>query len=178
MKANQIDLKSVKLSGLGIEACYMFDSKEFKAKGKDTIHPDLAKAIKALVPYLVEVCEMQEADDIDWKNLDGSKTSEACIKYGVSGISLSGSESTLSLTISGHKLLKTNKTLVLQTPRIMLSDDADDGYERKGELIDLVQTICFEAEAYIIDRKFGYQQGSLDFKDDDEDGTKVFDPYA
>ena len=105
MKANQIDLKSVKINSIGLEASYVYDGKEIKVKGKDPIHPDLRSAINALVPYFVEVCEMHEAEGIDWKNLEGSVTSEACIKFSVSGIELGGSENTLGLTIIGHKLL-------------------------------------------------------------------------
>lgn len=178
MKANQIDLKSVKINSIGLEASYVYDGKEIKVKGKDPIHTDLRSAINALVPYFVEVCEMHEAEGIDWKNLEGSVTSEACIKFSVSGIALGGSENTLWLTIIGHKLLKTNKTLNLNTPRVMLDLENEDHYERCEELKDIVQNICFEAEAYIINHKYAIVQQALPFKDDDDDdGTKVFDPY-
>lgn len=178
MKANQIDLKSVKINGIGLEASYVYDNKELKAKGKEPIHDDLRNAVKKLTPYLMEVCEMSEAENIDWNNLEGSITSDACLKFGVGGITISGSEAQLSVTISGHKLLKTNKTLNLNTPRVMLDLENEDHYERCEEVKDIVQDICFEAEAYIINHKYAIVQQALPFKDDDDDdGTKVFDPY-
>ena len=35
MKANQIDLKSVKINSIGLEASYVYDGKEIKVKGKE-----------------------------------------------------------------------------------------------------------------------------------------------
>ena len=174
MKATQIDLKSVKINGVGLEASYVYDNKELKAKGKEPIHDDLRNAVKKLTPYLMEVCEMSEAENIDWNNLEGSITSEACLKFGVGGITISGSEAQLSVTISGFKLLKTNKTLFFNTPRVFINLENEDHYERCEELREIVQDICFEAEAYIINHKYAVYQQELPFKDDDGEGEDPF----
>lgn len=174
MKANQIDLKSVKINGIGLEASYVYDNKELKAKGKEPIHDDLRNAVKKLTPYLMEVCEMSEAENIDWNNLEGSITSEACLKFGVGGITISGSEAQLSVTISGFKLLKTNKTLFFNTPRVFIDLENEDHYERCEELREIVQDICFEAEAYIINHKYAVYQQELPFKDGDGEGEDPF----
>lgn len=167
MKANQIDLRSVKINGVGLEASYVYDNKETKVKSKEPIHDDLRNAVNALKPYLMEVCEMSETDGIDWNNLNGSITSEACIKFGVNGITISGSDKQTSVTISGFKLLKTNKTLFFNTPRVFIDMENEDHYERCDELKEIVQDICFEAEAYIINHKYAVYQQELPFKDDD-----------
>ena len=174
MKANQIDVKSVKISGAGLSSSYVYDQKDIKAKGKEPIHPDLRNAIKRLTPYMMEICEWSEAENIDWKNLEGGVTYEACIKFGVDGITISGSDNQIGVTISGFKLLKTNKTLFFNTPRVMISLEHEDHYERCEELSEIVQDICFEAEAYIINHKYAVYQQELPFKDNDGEGDDPF----
>ena len=169
MRVNVIDVKSVKISGNGLSSSYVYDQKDIKAKGKEPVHDDLRNAIKKLVPYMMEVCEWSEAENIQWDNLDGTATSEACIKFGVDGITISGSDKQTSVIISGFKLLKTNKTLFFNTPRIFIDVENEDHYERCEELYDIVQDICFEAEEYIVNHKYAVYQTSLDFKDDEGD---------
>lgn len=173
MKANQIDIKKVNIGGIGLSAGYVYDNKDIKVKGKEPVHPDLKNAVDKLRPYMMEICEMQESEGIDWKNLEGSITSEACIKFGVSGIQLSGTDKQTSVVISGYKLLKTNKTLFFHTPRIFIEVEHEDHYERCEEVKEIVQEICFEAEAYIINHKYAVYQQELPFKDGDDD-----DPYS
>ena len=169
MRVNVIDVKSVKISGNGLSSSYVYDQKDIKSKCKEPVHDDLRNAIKKLTPYMMEVCEWSEAEDIDWENLEGSKTSEACIKFGVDGITISGSDKQTSVIISGFKLLKTNKTLFFNTPRIFIDIENDDRYERCEELHNIVQDICFEAEEYIVNHKYAVYQTSLDFKEEGDD---------
>ena len=170
MNANQIDVKKVKMNGNRLDASYWYDQKEINVKGKEPFHDDLRKAMNALKPYFVEICEQSEAKDIDWNNLDGTKTSEACIKFGVSGVAISGSGSTESVVISVFKPLKTNKTLFFTTPRVIISEENDDRYERYEDLKQLLQVICFEAEDYIINHKYSeFKLPELPFKEDDDD---------
>lgn len=170
MKATRIDLKSVKINGLGIEAKYMQEGKELSVKCKEPIHPDLRDAFDKLKPYFVDICEMEEADDINWKNLDEPETVAALGNYSISGLNMSGSDSAFCISISGHRLLKSVKTLNINSPRMNISNENTEyDSDRSQYLRDICQQIAFETEAYIIDRKFAYTEQALPFKDDDTD---------
>lgn len=169
MKGNYIDLKSVKLSGSGLEAKYVQNGTELNMKCKAPVHPDLREVFKQLVPYFVDVCEFNESDGIDFNNLDDPKTVVDLKKYTVSGLTISGSENSLSIVFIGHKLLESVKTLYVNSPRVNISEGIPDIDENKAyHLRELCQDIVFEVEEYVINRKYAVQEQCLPFKDDDK----------
>lgn len=155
MKGNIIDLKSVKLNGSGLEAKYVLQGKEVNLKCKEPVHSDLREAINRLIPFLVDICEFKN-DDVT--------------KFSVSGITISGSDNTLSVQIIGHKLLESVKTLHVNSPRVNISTDGNDlDAVTADRLREIVQDIVFETEAYVIEGKYAVKEQSLPFKDNNDD---------
>lgn len=132
-------------------------------QGGNIIHKDLREAMNALIPHLAVLTEQREAYN---RNLSEVKAdSNLPVRLSVLGISISGDSLDEGITITGNRMLQTNKVLNLNSPVAML-DGETDRYEYADDLYQLVENIKYEVRQYVEQKKWAIKQGNL-FEDGD-----------
>lgn len=132
-------------------------------QGGNIIHKDLREAMNALIPHLAVLTEQREAYN---RNLSEVKAdSNLPVRLSVLGISISGDSLDEGITITGNRMLQTNKVLNLNSPVAML-DGETDRYEYADDLYQLVENIKYEVHQYVEQKKWAIKQGNL-FEDGD-----------
>lgn len=132
-------------------------------QGGNIIHKDLREAMNALIPHLAVLTEQREAYN---RNLSEVKAdSNLPVRLSVLGISISGDSLYEGITITGNRMLQTNKVLNLNSPVAML-DGETDRYEYADDLYQLVENIKYEVHQYVEQKKWAIKQGNL-FEDGD-----------
>lgn len=127
-------------------------------QGGNIIHKDLREAMNALIPHLAVLTEQREAYN---RNLSEVKAdSNLPVRLSVLGISISGDSLDEGITITGNRMLQTNKVLNLNSPVAML-DGETDRYEYADDLYQLVENIKYEVRQYVEQKKWAIKQGNL-----------------
>lgn len=144
------------------------EGNEVNLKGANPVHSDLKNAMKALVPFLCDLTEQKEADKYDWLNPESEANAELIRRMDVKGVTISGSDSFVSCTLSGSRTLTvTNKVLCINTPAITLDEEAEN-YERLPELNQAVDAVIEEAKLYVTDQKYSVVQTTMNFESTDD----------
>ncbi len=166
---SEIKIRKAKLiKGGTVEASFIDqDGNDVTLKGKNVCHPDLKTAFAGLVPFLADLTEQKEADNIDWDNLDGAETVEKLRYLEVTGFSVTDDDVNPMATLIGKRTLRTSKVLNLCAPATALNTDTES-YERCEELDTALQVAIYEVEQYITERKWQVKQNELNF-DNPED---------
>ena len=127
-------------------------------QGGNIIHRDLREAMNALIPHLAVLTEQREAYN---RNLSEVKADDNLpVRLSVLGISISGDSLDEGITITGNRMLQTNKVLNLNSPVAML-DGETDRYEYADDLYQLVENIKYEVCQYVEQKKWAIKQGEL-----------------
>ena len=167
-------IKKAKLIRSGCLEVVYFDGEgnEVNMKGVNQAHKDLKDAMKRLVPFLCELTEQNEANDIDWFDLWSEENEKRLSHLDVSGVTVSGDDAFKSVVLTGRRTLSvTNKVLNLNTPSISLDEEADE-YGRLPELQEAIDAVLEEAKLYVVERKYGVTQQEFDFN------AKADDPFG
>lgn len=132
-------------------------------QGGNIIHKDLREAMNALIPHLAVLTEQREAYNCNLSEVKAD--SNLPVRLSVLGISISGDSLDEGITITGNRMLQTNKVLNLNSPVAML-DGETDRYEYADDLYQLVENIKYEVRQYVEQKKWAIKQGNL-FEDGD-----------
>lgn len=136
--------------------------------GANIVHQDLKEALRNLVPHLTLLSEQREGYNNTLEELEQQREWEEKSIYtrmAVTGVTLNVDE----VSVSGTRILERGDIIRISTPKISTVDDENYGY--KSELSLALDNLKYEAEQYIVERKWALKQGELDF---DEAG----DPFA
>lgn len=158
-------IKKAKLIRNGCLEVVYFDGEgnEVNMKGVNQVHPDLKRAMKRLVPFLCELTEQKEANDIDWFNLESEENEQRLSRLDVSGVTIGGEDTFRCVVMTGRRTLSvTNKILNLNTPSVSLDEEAEE-YGRLPELNEAVDAVLEEAKLYVTERKYGVTQLEMNF---------------
>lgn len=159
-------IKKVKLMKNGcLEVTYTDnEGNDINLKGANTAHPDMKNAIKRLVPFFCELTEQKESEKINWDDIECDANIELLRRLDVHGVTISGSDAFVSVTITGNRTLNvTNRILNLNTPNVNL-DAETETYDRVIGLQECVDMICEEAKLYITEHKYQVVQTTFDFE--------------
>ena len=127
-----------------------------------SIHDDLQSAFNSLVPHLVHICEEETL-----KSVNELEVERLLLKYKVIGVSISGSDDTEGVVISGYKTLASDKVVNFNTPFQRFSDD---DYLFHSELFNSVGILKTEVHEYMEGKQGTKSQvGTFDFGDDEEE---------
>lgn len=135
-------------------------SNEVSKKCSQIVHADLKAAIERLKVHLVAVCEQPESGLVDFENI-GNFDLTQLENYLVTGYSISGSDESSGVTITGQKLLKSGQVLNLNSPFIKFEDM--EAYPFAGELYNDIQGCNWEVSEYLFSEKWGIKQQEFDF---------------
>lgn len=136
--------------------------------GANIVHQDLKEALRNLVPHLTLLSEQREGYNNTLEELEQQREWEEKSIYtrmAVTGVTLNVDE----VSVSGTRILERGDIIRISTPKISTADDENYGY--KSELSLALDNLKYEAEQYIVERKWALKQGELNF---DEAG----DPFA
>lgn len=163
-------IKKAKMTTSGqLEATYNDEAgNEIVFRGKHKCHADLRAAFENLVPYLADITEQREAENLDFGALDTVEARESLRYLDVTGFALSTDYDLVTLV--GRRRLRTSKALNLCAPSTSLTDEGD-AYD-KSSLLDLaVKQAVYEVALYITEGKGEVEQMVMDFDNAD-------DPFA
>ena len=164
-----IKIKKAKLTKPGcLEVSYIDeDGNKVTLEGKNVVHLDLKVALQNLVPFLADLTEQKEANQIDWYNLESQETAELLRNLDVTGVSVGGSDDSPVVTLVGKRTLQSSKVLNICCPSTGLNPE-NEMYERCDELHDAVRAFFYEAEMYITEKKWSVQQSTFDFNEGED----------
>lgn len=140
--------------------------------GANIVHQDLKEALRNLVPHLTLLSEQREGYNNTLEELEQQREWEEKSIYtrmAVTGVTLNVDE----VSVSGTRILERGDIIRISTPKISTVDDENYGY--KSELSLALDNLKYEAEQYIVERKWALKQGELDF---DEAGNPFADIEA
>lgn len=119
---------------------------------------DMETALNKLKPHLVHACDLYEKDTIiDINDFE----SEVLEKITIQSVSISGSEDSEGVVISGVKKIG-EKDFMLTSP----CTEVDGEYPYGSELAELIESIRFEAGEYLFNGKYAIQQKEIEFPED------------
>lgn len=168
----ELEITKVKLAKNGVlEVNYTDeDNNDVTLKGSNPVHKDLKDALAKLVPYLMDLTEQKEAESYDWKHPNCEKNQKLLNKLTVTGVTLSGGDTYEGCVLVGKRTLMTNKVLNLIAPNTGF-DSEQEQYSRCEDLRDAVNEVLYEAELYILEKKWSVVQQEMNFDNPD-------DPFA
>lgn len=140
--------------------------------GANIVHQDLKEALRNLVPHLTLLSEQREGYNNTLEELEQQREWEEKSIYtrmAVNAVALNADE----VSICGTRILERGDIIRISTPKISTVDDENYGY--KSELSLALDNLKYEAEQYIVERKWALKQGELDF---DEAGNPFADIEA
>lgn len=124
---------------------------DFSMKSFDEPTPSFDRAFDAMIPHVIEMCEMPENDHTDHP-------------YTIKGFSMSysGDNDTLGVTMTTTRALEESNTpLVLNTPHKIKEpyvEGGDDTQVMGGECLQALQAVFAEAQDYLDGKR---KQGDL-----------------
>lgn len=186
---SKFELKKIKIDADGkVSISYKKDNQVEGAASYDTVelasdrapHPDLKTAINRLTPYLADANGLRPYRNLPHvppKKLDrwnephiqeilNALDSHVYASVVPSGITLSGSDHTLGVIITGKHEVH-NTAVAMNSPRIGINADVF-GFE--AEVFDIVDNIIEEARLFIEERKSA--QLELNFNNNEATGTE------
>lgn len=168
---SRIKISKAKLTKNGcLEVNYLNDDgDDITLKGCNPVHPDLKSSLRALVPYLADITEQKEAKNIDWGNPASEENINVLNRLDVTGCTVSG-DTYQVCTLIGKRTLQTNKVLNICCPSTGF-DCENEQYERCEDFRDAVMAFLYEAEQYVINKKWAVVQQEFDFENAE-------DPFA
>lgn len=167
--ADKIHIEKVKLEkGETLEITYSRIEKDATTTSvseshKAPVHPDLKNCFKALCIHLGILCDyisfgqVKKIDNYDPKLVE---------KFNVSGISIKGGDDDAKIVLTGHKLNKSGKAIILNTPYTRVDEDEETGYKFIDNLVTLKDNLIREVQLYLGGKRGEEPQGSLDFPED------------
>jgi hypothetical protein len=122
------------------------------------MHPDLNKKFGEFRIHLALLCDYVSTQQL--KSLE-KYNKELVEKFHVSSISIKPDE---GVVITGHKITKLKKAVILNTPFTLFNQDEKTAYSYQKELSDLVEDFIKEVLEYLDGSKKGEDpQQSFDF---------------
>lgn len=169
-----LNIKKAKLTKKGcLEVSYEDqEGNEIVFRGVNPVHADLKMALRALVPFMVEITEQKEAGYINWERPQSCLEDEFFKKFDVTGVSIGGDSSFEVCVLTAKRTLMTNKVLNICSPGIGFDPD-NESYVHCEDFRDTVNSFLYEAELYVTENKCSELQKVLEFN---EDGTPFGDP--
>lgn len=162
-----VEIKKAKIkSRLFLSYEYVVKEKDVENKNSTSsdapIHEDLQNAFDSLIPHLVHICEEETLNSVSALEVE-----RLISKYKVTGITISGSDDTEGVVISGYKTLASEKVVNFNTPFQKFSDD---DYPFSSDLYNSVGILKTEVLEYM-DGKQGTksQVGTFNFGEDEEE---------
>jgi hypothetical protein len=129
------------------------------------IHDDLQITFDALIPHLVHICEEEVI-----KSVSELEIERLLPKYKVTEVTISGSDDTEGVVISGYKTLASEKTVNFNTP---FQKYSDENYPFASKLYESVGLLRTEVLAYMEGKQGKRSEvGTFNFdEDDDNEGS-------
>lgn len=143
-------------------ATYKDEKGTTTVEGKNLVTNDLVNAFKALIPHLAFLCELKEADGIDFLE-DMPDNIESIVD--VSGYSIGGDGDSRGVTLTGKRFLKSNKVLNLNAPFTKFTDESES-YRFQFELEQAIEACDYEVNEYLFNKKWKVVQQELPFEDE------------
>lgn len=134
--------------------------------GANVVHRDFKEALKSLVPHLALLTEQREVYDLTLQEVENQRSWDGpsvFTRITVSSVTINGDE----ISISGSRVLGRGDVIGLNTPRLSVVDD--ENYEYLSELSLAIDRLKYEAEQYVVGRKWGLKQGELSFDETADD---------
>ena len=142
---------------------------EVPYKGRNLPHPDMMDALKMLRSHLALICDLPEAKNLDFHELEDLP--ENLEKLHVTGFSIGGNGDHEGVTLIGYKILGSGKVLNLVAPFTKYQDE-NGGYNYAIELQGTIDHAASEALEYLDGKIAPSAQGEFEFpegNDDDDD---------
>lgn len=110
------------------------------------VHPDLKSALGLLAIHMAIMTDYVTNKQV--KNIE-KHDSELCKDFTISGYSIGGDEGDEGIVISGHKILKNGKALILNTPFARFEEGDETRYAFMEDLMNCVSRIEKEVLSYL-----------------------------
>lgn len=140
---------------------------------KEPWHDDLQKAFEDFAIHLAILADYIPADSVDIDDLDPITTES----FHVTSFSLGGDDNE-GIVISGHKISKSGKAVILNTPFSRFTENEQSRYKYMDDVQEKVDTVLKEIVKFLDGSKRGTDtQGKLDFpKEEKVTKINVVDP--
>ena len=156
----------VSFSKIEADATTSNDSYENKMR---PVHPDCRNAFKALAIHLGLLCDYISTQQVK----DISKYSTDLVdKFIVTGVSIGGADEERGIVLTGRKVTKSGKHVILNSPFTRLEEAEGTAYRYVDDLNEKVQTVIEEAKAYMAGKRGEDPQGTLEFPEDNAEEEK------
>lgn len=137
-------------------------------QGANLVHKDLIACMNVLIAHLAIATEQRETVGKTLKEIEAIKiqddNKESVYKWlGVEAIAIGANESTY--TLKGFRILQTGDVMKIETPAICVSNP--EKYKYINDLALAVDAVKYEAEAYLLELKWGVKEADIDFGEDD-----------
>lgn len=137
-------------------------------QGANLVHKDLKACMNVLIAHLAIATEQRETVGKTLKEIEAIKiqddNKESVYKWlGVEAIAIGANESTY--TLKGFRILQTGDVMKIETPAICVSNP--EKYKYINDLALAVDAVKYEAEAYLLELKWGVKEADIDFGEDD-----------
>lgn len=136
-------------------------------KSPQVLHADLKEAFRRLRLHMVIVCEQPEAGDIEAEGIDNF-SSDNLENYEVTGYTISGSDESEGVVLTGKKLLKSGMVLNINTPFTKYEDE--ENYAYGSDLSADILACNYEVKAHL-NGKWGIVQQEFNFDPPNEAET-------
>lgn len=166
----EIKIKKARLAkNGGLEVAYTdLEGNDVTLKGVNPVHRDMKEAMSKLVPFLADLTEQRESDNIQWGELEGDYNTDLLKRIEVTGVTISSDDIADTVVLTGRRTLSvTHKVLCINSPAITLDDESEE-YAHLSELQEALLSVEGEAELYITEHKYSVVQTEIDF-DNSED---------
>jgi len=137
---------------------------------KAPVHIDLKSRFKSLSPHLGLLCDYLSTRQIkDINNYDP----ELVESFIVTGISIGGGDDNDGIILSGYKLTKSGRAIILNTPFTLIEEVEETRYRYMDSLMEKVKELIKEVELYLGGKRGEEPQGTLDFPPEAEDEDEL-----
>lgn len=142
--------------------------------GGNIIHKDLKACMNALIPHIAFLTEQREVENRKLSEVEADRmhdgNSRSVFKLlTVDTITLNDERTTV--TLAGNRILQSGMIIKIESPQLGAIDH--ERYDYCNELFLAVEAVCYEAEQYYTQQKWGIKEGSLYFAADDPFEGKV-----
>lgn len=141
-------------------------SSEVTEKHNSKVHEDLKNAMAQLRVHLGMMTGYIKKSDVKDPAMYGKDVDS----FHVGGYSIGGDDEDQGIVISGHRILPDGgKAVILNTPFTRFNEDEATRYKFMDQLIDLVENVRNEVNAYLGGKFALNPQTSLELKDGEEE---------
>jgi hypothetical protein len=161
------DYLKVDFSKIEPDATTSSDSYENKMR---PVHPDCRAAFKNLSVHLGLLCDYLSTRQI--KEID-KYDQELVEAFHVTGISIGGGDGEEGIVLTGHKITKSGKAVILNSPFTRFEEDEKTVYRHVDNLRTRVDAVIQEAKLYLEGKRGEEAQQKLEFPEKENEESLV-----